>query len=1101
MKHRPELIRFLLPGFYAVALLFVVLHAWDIQTEVRRDSGPLYRNLRESPAYAKRGFDPAALMEIPSESGGWVQYPSTSPSRRIINSGLPDLPKRSYLSPFGRPAEEFTIVFLIEIDDKALAHMSGSISMTPGFSFAGVGENWEFFLNGTLICSEMHLDKNGQVKENRTWRDVHFPADGLLFVPGTNILTLRVVGDPTYTATGPFYSAAPIYMEDYRIIEGRQYNFLLVVLGGIFIFSGAYYLLLFLSIKNKREIFNLYFGVFSILLCIYAITRHGMVNYLIPNSSVSIRLEYGSLILMVPVFCMFIETLMKGKVTKISWGYLAFCSFLSLTQTFFCNQYGEEIMEIWDVTTMIYYGYIVIYDIIYFLLWGRYKEKYRKRDIHLNMPVSSIVIGVIASYLCGLYDILDVLFFKNSYTFFQYSIFVVHIGMVFALSQRFSGMYKRLEQSNVLLELAVQERTRELEEQTKIAVQASKTKSDFLATMSHEIRSPLNAIIGLSEIELRGGLPEASRNNVTQILNSGSVLLGIINDILDISKIEARAFKLVPVEYETAPFISDTVNLNRVRIGLKPIKFVLEIDENFPRKLIGDELRVKQVLSNILSNAVKYTREGTVTLTVGSKDFSRRRERKAFLRFVVRDTGIGMRDEDVRKLFSGYTQLDTNTNRTIEGTGLGLEITKNLVEMMGGTITVESEYGKGSVFTITLMQGLPDMADTQFIGEETAQALRSFRYAAGSREAVIERSWMPYGKVLVVDDMPVNVHVMRGLLEPYGLTVESALSGQEAIDKVQAASYDLVFMDHMMPEMDGVEAVRIIRRWEEEHGKHKKHTKLTGTARVAIIALTANALVGSMEMFLQKGFDGFISKPVDIMQLNEALNRWVRDKQSRETLQQAEREKNHKDEIISVEKTPAVAFDIPGVNTVEGIKMTGGTLAAYKQVLTVFRRDVMRRLPLLQQALNTETLPSFVIQVHALKSALASLGAGNLSAVAARLEAAGKVGDTVAIAEALPEFTKGLGGLAENIEAVLEADNAAVSSNETPLSFVPVSMLGELKKALMSQRTQDIDQILEALMKESVDTKTKGALEKISEAVLITEFDSAIKIINELAKG
>jgi signal transduction histidine kinase/DNA-binding response OmpR family regulator len=1098
MKHKPELIQFLLPVFYAVALLFVVFHAWDIQTEVRRDSGPLYRNLRESPAYAKRGFDPAELTKIPSESEGWVQYPSTSPSRRIINSGLPDLPKRSYLSPFGKPAEEFTIVFLIEIDDEALAHMNGRISVTPGFSFAGVGENWEFFLNGTLICSEMHLDKNGQIKENRTWRDVHFPADGLLFVPGTNILSLRVIGDPTYTATGPFYGAAPIYMEDYRVIEGRQYNFLLVVLGGIFIFSGAYYLLLFLSIKNKKEIINLYFGIFSILLCIYAITRQGMVNYLIPNSDISIRLEYGSLMLMVSIFCMFIETLMKGKVTKISWGYLVFCSFLALSQIFFCNQYGEEVIMIWDVITMIYYGYIVIYDTIYFLLWGRYKEKYRKRDMHLNMPVSSIVIGVIASYICGLYDILDVLFFKNSYTFFQYSIFVVHIGMVFALSQRFSGMYKRLEQSNIMLELAVQEHTRELQEQTKIAEQASKTKSDFLATMSHEIRSPLTAVIGLSEIELRGELPEASRNNIKQIHNSGSLLLRIINDILDISKIEARAFKLVPVEYETAPFISDTVNLNRVRIGSKPIDFKLEIGREFPEKLIGDELRVKQILSNILSNAVKYTRRGTVTLTAESKIFSQGRELKAFLRFIVRDTGMGMREGDVKMLFSGYTQLDTRANRKIEGTGLGLEITKNLVEMMGGTITVESEYGNGSMFTITLIQGLPDTANAQSgIGEETAEALREFRYISGGRESVIERSWMPYGRVLVVDDLPVNIHVMRGLLEPYGLAMDGAESGQEAIDKIQAANprYDLVFMDHMMPEMDGVEAVKIIREREGEQG--------TGPmTHVPIIALTANALVGNMEMFLSKGFDGFISKPVDIVQLDEALNKWVRDKQSQETLRRAEMGKPERGGTEST--TPVAAFDIPEVNTAEGIEMTGGTLAAYKQVLTVFWRDAKKRLPLLQQALDTGTLSPFVIQVHALKSALASIGAGDLSAEAAWLEAVGKAGNTTGIAEEISAFVKRLEGLVDNIGAALEADNAVANSrppNETPPSLVLVSLLEELERALQSQKTQDIDKILEALMKEPVDAKTKEALEKISEAVLVTEFNDAIKVIHKLLKG
>jgi CheY-like chemotaxis protein len=463
-------------------------------------------------------------------------------------------------------------------------------------------------------------------------------------------------------------------------------------------------------------------------------------------------------------------------------------------------------------------------------------------------------------------------------------------------------MYKRLEQSNVVLELAVQERTQELEEQTKIAVQASKAKSDFLAIMSHEIRSPLNAVIGLSEIELHSPLSESSRNNITQILHSGSTLLGIINDILDISKIEARAFQLVPVEYDTASFINDTVNLNRVIIGSKPINFVLEINDDFPGKLIGDEVRVKQILNNILSNAVKYTMEGKVTLRVENKNFSQGQERRAFLRFIVRDTGIGMRKEDVKKLFSCYTQLDAQTDRKIEGTGLGLEITKNLVEMMSGTITVESEYGKGSVFTVTLMQGIPDYHPKSKldippgIGEKTARDLRNFCYVASNKDTAIIRSWMPYGKVLVVDDMPVNTQVTQGLLKLYGLKVDSAASGQEAIDMVQAADtpYNLVFMDQMMPEMDGIEATRIIREWEEEQGKQKIYTRLLGYTRIPIIALTANALKGNMEMLLSNGIDDYIPKPINFVQLDEVLNRWIRNKQTRETLRQAERDKQKK---------------------------------------------------------------------------------------------------------------------------------------------------------------------------------------------------------------
>jgi CheY-like chemotaxis protein len=419
--------------------------------------------------------------------------------------------------------------------------------------------------------------------------------------------------------------------------------------------------------------------------------------------------------------------------------------------------------------------------------------------------------------------------------------------------------------------------------------------------MSHEIRTPLNAVIGLSEIELRGNLPESSRNNIMQIHQSGSSLLGIINDILDISKIEAGAFELIPVVYETAPFIYDTVNLNRIRIGSKQINFVLEINGDFPKKLVGDELRVKQILNNLLSNAVKYTKEGTVTLSVSSpstesalfiegassiEDVSSAaneplvkavRDNETILRFSVQDTGIGIRKEDMDKLFSGYTQLDTKANRMIEGTGLGLEITKNLVEMMGGSVIVESEYGKGSVFTVTLVQELLPSAegtDLAVIGEEVAENLRNFRYVSDRKRDDIAPAWMPHGRVLIVDDVPINIMVVEGLLEPYGLMVDSVLSGQEAVEKIisEEHSYDLVFMDHMMPGMDGIETTKVIRAWEKDQAKEQ----------IPIIALTANALAGNIDIFLSAGFDGFISKPIDIVQIDDALNKWVRDKQSQE---------------------------------------------------------------------------------------------------------------------------------------------------------------------------------------------------------------------------
>jgi len=440
------------------------------------------------------------------------------------------------------------------------------------------------------------------------------------------------------------------------------------------------------------------------------------------------------------------------------------------------------------------------------------------------------------------------------------------------------------------------------------AGEANAAKSRFLSQVSHEIRTPLNAVIGLSEIELRGKLPDSSKDNIKQIHQSGSYLLGVISDILDISKIETGKFDLVPVEYETPSFINDTVNLNRVRIGSKPIKFVLEIGGNFPAKLVGDELRVKQILSNLLSNAIKYTHAGTVVLSINSEQLTmNRREEdkprsfteectkfhgeKTLIRFVVRDTGVGIRREDMDKLFTSYTQLDAEANRKIEGTGLGLTIAKNLVEMMGGSITVQSEYGKGSCFTAQIVQGV---AGNEPIGEAVAESLRNFNYADKKTGTDIVYSWMPGAKALVVDDIPANLLVAKGLLKPYGLQVDTADCGQAAIEKIKRVvdsgeNYDIVFMDHMMgglDEMDGIEALAAIR-------------KIESCENTPVVALTANALRGMREFYLEQGFADYLSKPIDPRELDDVLNRWI-EKKKKEERKEKKDEEAEKENISSL---------------------------------------------------------------------------------------------------------------------------------------------------------------------------------------------------------
>jgi signal transduction histidine kinase/CheY-like chemotaxis protein len=403
----------------------------------------------------------------------------------------------------------------------------------------------------------------------------------------------------------------------------------------------------------------------------------------------------------------------------------------------------------------------------------------------------------------------------------------------------------------------------QIDELRSNAEEASEAKSTFLANMSHEMRTPLNAIIGLSELALRKDISAEAKSNLSKIYDSGKNLLAVINDILDISKIESGRLELVPVEYVTATMINDTVNLNKVRIGSKSIKLIVSVDPELPAKLFGDELRVRQILNNLLSNAIKYTIDGTVELKITEVSKS---EDDIQIKFSVIDTGIGIRKEDIPALFSEYHQLDLESNRHIEGTGLGLPITARLTELMGGKIEVESEYRVGSTFSVVLKQAIVDPSP---IGNETAAALKDSSYSADRRanaDSLVFKQ-LPDANVLVVDDVEINLEVAKGMLEPYKLHVDFAFDGAEAVDIIRNSEthYDLIFMDQMMPKMDGIEAVKIIR---ENIGSEYARN-------VPIVALTANAMSGTKEMFVKNGFQDFLAKPIDPKTLNDIITKWI----------------------------------------------------------------------------------------------------------------------------------------------------------------------------------------------------------------------------------
>ena len=400
--------------------------------------------------------------------------------------------------------------------------------------------------------------------------------------------------------------------------------------------------------------------------------------------------------------------------------------------------------------------------------------------------------------------------------------------------------------------------------EAEIANESNKAKSEFLARMSHEIRTPISAILGISEIQLRNpDLPPFVGESFIKINNSSHMLLGLVNDLLDISKIEAGKMDLISEEYEIAMLINNIKQIYSTLIGNKPIEFRMFVDRNLPSLLIGDYVRINQIITNILSNAIKYTESGTVEFSIHCMD-SFSSEYDATLAISILDTGMGMTQEQLSSLSTEYTRFHESQNRSITGTGLGMNIVYHLAQIMDGHVDIASQVGKGTTVAVYIPQKI---SNPKIIGLQESEKLQQFQIssydAAGKFEFTPEP--MPYGRVLIVDDVNTNLYVARGLMDFYSLNIETCDSGKAAIEKVEAGNeYDIIFMDHMMPEMDGIETML--------HLRQMGYTE-------PIIALTANAMIGQAEEFKEKGFDEFLSKPIRTKYLNQALIQYVKDKQ------------------------------------------------------------------------------------------------------------------------------------------------------------------------------------------------------------------------------
>ncbi|MCR4992151.1 MAG: response regulator [Lachnospiraceae bacterium] len=519
---------------------------------------------------------------------------------------------------------------------------------------------------------------------------------------------------------------------------------------------------------------------------------------------------------------------------------------------------------------------------------------------------------------------------------------------------------------------------------------ANKAKSDFLADMSHEIRTPINAVLGMNEMILRKSDDEKILDYASNIKSAGNTLLSIINTILDFSKIEDGKMELVPVEFSVNDLTHNLVNTISERAKAKGLELKVDIDETLPSKLYGDDVRISQVIMNLLTNAVKYTEKGSVTLSIKTKEIC---DDNLILNVAVKDTGIGIRKEDIDKLAISFERLEEKRNRHIEGTGLGISIVTKLLEMMNSRLEVESEYGKGSVFSFYLKLKI---ADATPVGKYQDRRSGAVRVTADAQKFISGGA-----KVLITDDNEMNLKVASNFMQLFGITPEVCTSGEETIRLMRGKKYDMVLLDHMMPKMDGIETLEIL----------KKESLVD--EKTVVIALTANAVVGAKEQYLSAGFNDYLSKPIEIKELEKMLRKYLPGNPD-DTIQ-----KSSQAQETVISDDPLEALSKLGLHTSEGISYCGGEEGFYFEIIGDYAKAAEKNAEKLTSLKDEDNLNDYRILVHSIKSASKTIGARELYKEAYELEKASGDGNKDYLNNNHDQFVEKYLKLAQNLKGIV----------------------------------------------------------------------------------
>ncbi len=644
---------------------------------------------------------------------------------------------------------------------------------------------------------------------------------------------------------------------------------------------------------------------------------------------------------------------------------------------------------------------------------------------------------------------------------------------------------KKGKNDSALLQVKEQleQKNEELNDAKKVARKAEEARDIFLAKMSHELRTPINTILGINELIIRESQDETIKEYALDIKQAGNILLALVSDILDFSKLDAGQMQITEGIYDISSLLNDLINGISLQLRRKKLDLALDIAKDIPYKLMGDEIHIRQIISNLLSNAVKYTEKGRVTLHLGWKQLE---NDTIEIDVIVKDTGIGIKEKDMPKLFNAFQRMDSTARSKGRRTGLGLAITKRLVEMMGGSLEVQSVYSKGSAFSFKLVQKVVDKAP---LGDFEKQYKESCR----SMENYKQKFIAPLGRILIVDDNAMNLAVAQGLLKQTRLQIDVAGSGEECLELIKRKTYHLICLDHMMPVMDGVQTLHAIRAMEGNPSQD-----------IPVIALTANAVPGARELYLNEGFQDYLTKPIDSDKFENMLIEYLPDNVVYLTPDQdMEREYEKEDAEMALSVKESQLYMI-GFNIRSGLKYMGGDRALYGRVLHDFHAILKEKEEALREFLQKGDMPGYAIIVHSLKGNARNVGADDLADEAFVLEKMSKAGQREDVEVRSPILFSMMKNMRESLKVYLDLEEKDTSVKEEAEDIRDKKITDDdWKKALreLADRLDDFDadsanEKLCELKKYDRPESDKKMLRLCEKSMKDYAFDIALEVIN-----